>query len=306
MSERRPNAAIEATGERLVPERQHGEVVHAEHLVRYRIAARLAAGRRVLDAACGEGYGTALLATAGARSATGVDVDHAIVAHARSRHPGPDFLVGDVRELPFEDASFDLVACFETIEHVEDPERVLSELDRVLALDGLLLVSTPNKHRYLVENEFHRREFFHEEFVEVLQARFERVEVLLQHNWLTSAVLPVAAAAEASGERDLDVEFRKLVGIQPGGELYTVALCGHTAMPSVQGAAVAATVDEAHELARRAVEAERTAEMWHGEYKKAEAGTRRPSDLFEVYRSVWWRMTAPPRRLVALVRRRRG
>ena len=44
-----------------------------------------------------------------------------------------------------------------------------------------------------MENEFHEREFFHEEFVELLQARFERVEVLLQHNWLASAVLPARA-----------------------------------------------------------------------------------------------------------------
>jgi O-antigen biosynthesis protein len=298
---------LEATGERLVPELQHGQVVHAEHLVRYRVAAQLAPSRRVLDVACGEGYGTALLTAAGARSATGVDLDEHAVTHARTRHPGVEFTVGDVRELPFGDGTFDLVVCFETIEHVADPECVVAELRRVMAEDGLLLASTPNKRQYLVENEFHEREFLHEEFLELLQARFARVEVLLQHNWLTSAVLAPRHAREASGDEPLEVELRKVAGIEPGGELYTVALCGRGQLPELRPAAVAASVDEAHELARRAGAAERTAEMWHDEYKKAERVYQQAERaLFDVYDSVWWRMTARPRRLLELVRRRIG
>jgi SAM-dependent methyltransferase len=291
---------LEATGERFVPDLQYGEVVHAEHLVRYLVATQLAPSRRVLDAACGEGYGTALLQAAGASPATGLDVDERTLAHARSRHPGPDFVVGDVRELPFADDSFDLVACFETIEHVPDPDGVLVELRRVLADDGLLLVSTPNKHEYLVENEFHEREFFHEEFVALLEAQFEQVEILLQHNWLTSAVLAPALAREASGDEPLELELRKVAAIEPGAELYTLALCGSIALPRLRPAGVVSSVDEAHRLAKRLVEAERAAERWHTEYRRAQ-GT-----LLDVYGSAWWRMTAPLRRLVELVRRRIG
>ncbi len=127
---------LEATGERLMPELQHGEVVHAEHLVRYLVATELAPDRRVLDAACGEGYGTALLAGAGSSSATGLDLDEAAIAHARSNHPAPEFVVGDVGDLPFDDASFDLIVCFETIEHVPDPGRALAELQRVARAGG--------------------------------------------------------------------------------------------------------------------------------------------------------------------------
>jgi ubiquinone/menaquinone biosynthesis C-methylase UbiE len=298
---------LEATGERLMPELQHGEVVHAEHLVRYLVAAELARDCRVLDAACGEGYGTELLAAAGARSATGVDIDEGTVAHARSRHPGPHFLVGDVRELPCEDDAFDLVVCFETIEHVPNPESALSELQRVTAPDGLLIVSTPNKHQYRVENEYHEREFFHEEFVELLRARFASVEILLQHNWLTSAVLPVPAAEDQVGEQAHELALHKLVGVEPGAELYTLAVCGGGELPRLRGAAVAASVDEAHELARRLVEAERTAEMWHAEFKRAEDVYKQAErSLFEVYGSVWWRLTAPPRQLAERVRRRRS
>ena len=66
---------VESTGERLVPDLQRGELIYAEHLARYFLASQLAAGRRVLDAGCGEGYGTAILAAAGAASVVGVDVD---------------------------------------------------------------------------------------------------------------------------------------------------------------------------------------------------------------------------------------
>ena len=169
MTDQADGTPLRATGERLVPDLQHGEVVHAEHLVRYLVAAELAPDRRVLDAACGEGYGTALLAAAGARSAVGVDLDEATIAHAAVRHPVPSSCAATSAQLPFDDGAFDLVVSFETIEHVRDPDAVIDELQRVLAGDGLLLVSTPNKHRYLVENEFHEREFFHEEFVELLR-----------------------------------------------------------------------------------------------------------------------------------------
>ena len=287
---------VQATGERLLPDEQHGEVVHAEHLVRYRLAAQLARSRRVLDAACGEGYGTALLGAAGARSATGVDVDEPIVAHARARHPGPEFVVADVRKLPFADGCFDLVVCFETIEHVADPERVLAELGRVMAEDGVLLVSTPNKHQYLVENEFHERELFHEEFVALLDKRFEQVEILLQHNWLTSAVLPMGPASEATWVEPLEVDLLKVAGIEPGDELYTIALCGSGKLPRLRPTGVLSTVDEAHRLAQRLGDAERTAQRWHSEYQT----------LVSVYDSVWWRMTAPLRALADLARRRRG
>ena len=77
---------LKATGERVIPELQREELVYAEHLVRYRLAAQFAPGRRVLDVGSGEGYGTALLAAAGADSAIGIDLDEESVAHARARY----------------------------------------------------------------------------------------------------------------------------------------------------------------------------------------------------------------------------
>jgi SAM-dependent methyltransferase len=301
-TEDRPQAP-DATGERLVPERQHGELVHAEHLARYRLALQLANSRRVLDVACGAGYGTALLASA-ASDAVGVDVDEATISYARSRYRGPTFVVGDIGALPFEAGAFELVVSFETIEHVPDPEAALRELRRVLADGGLLAISTPNKHQYLVDNEFHVREFTHEEFVALLKRFFPTVELLLQHNWVASAILDRGSAAEGSGELPLDVDVRKLAGVDPGGELYTVAVCGGPgARISTGGVMVAASVDESHQLARSFLEAERTAHQWLDEYKKAEGVAKHwhaefervQHRLDEVYRSSSWRLTRPLR-----------
>ena len=131
---RTASGMLTATGERLIPELQQGELVHAEHLARYRLAARFARDRRVLDAACGEGYGAGILAAAGAKSVTGVDIDPVTVAHARQRY-GLQFERADIAELPYPDDGFDLVVSFETIEHVRDAARVLEEYRRVLS-DG--------------------------------------------------------------------------------------------------------------------------------------------------------------------------
>ncbi len=309
----------EATGERLIPGEQHGELVHAEHLARYRVAAALAEGKRVLDAACGEGYGTAMLAQAGAASVTGVDVDETTVRRARERY-GLGFEVGDIAALPFGDDSFDLVVCFETIEHVEDPRTALAELARVLDPSGLLVISTPNKHEYLVPNEFHTREFTHEEFVQLLTLRFPSVRLMYQHNWTSSAVLEDAAFQEHSGNQPLDVTLYKVAEGSPGRELYTIALCGAPAADAtVKQVAVAASTDEAHTLANRLLEAERVAQKWHAEYERAEKtatlwhdeyeGAKRVVDSWhdryqEVVQSRTWRLTAPLRTLARLIRRR--
>ena len=319
-SEDRP-PALETTGERLVPELQHGELVHAEHLARYRLALQLAESRRVLDAACGAGYGTALLASA-ASNAVGIDIDEATIAYAGSRHQKPTFVVSDIAAMPFDAGAFDLVVSFETIEHVPDPEAALRELRRVLADDGLLVISTPNTHEYLVDNEFHLREFTHEEFVTLLERYFPTVEPLLQHNWIASAILDRDSAADASGEVPLEVDLRKLAGVDQGAELYTVAVCGaREAQISTGGVMVTASVDESHQLARRLLEAERTAHSWHDEYKEAERVAKHwhaefervqgwlddvQGRLDEVYRSPSWRLTRPLRIRNWLARAKRG
>ena len=105
------------------------------------------AGDRALDLGCGAGDLTAALARAGAQ-VVGADVAEAALGRARSRHPGMEFrIVPFDGPLPFEDGSFDLVWSSEVIEHVADTARWLSEVRRVLAPGGRLLLTTPSHGR---------------------------------------------------------------------------------------------------------------------------------------------------------------
>ena len=307
----------EATGERLLPDQQRGELVHAEHLARYRFASQLARGRRVLDAASGEGYGTAMLARAGAASVTGVEIDAAAVDLARGKY-GLEFVEGNVCALPFDNGSFDLVVSFETVEHVEDPAAAIAEFKRVLATDGILVVSTPNASESLVENPFHTREFTPDEFSALLAGHFEPVRLLFQQNWLLSAVLGEEQFRRDDGDSALDLELVKVAGCDPGRELYSVAVCG-PADDRLAENGVMTAVYEAHKLAdglieaekhvrawvERAGEAERLVEAWVERASEAERQlTEAREKIAGMESSVSWRVTRPLRWGKAAARRR--
>jgi 2-polyprenyl-3-methyl-5-hydroxy-6-metoxy-1,4-benzoquinol methylase len=224
--------------ERFDPESFRGELVEAEHVARYRWAAGAAAGREVLDAGCGEGYGARLLMQlGGARRCVGVDVDERTVAAARDRYAdveGLEFEAGDVTSLPFADDSFDVVTCFETIEHVAAQRDAVRELARVLRPGGALLISSPNRGVYPPGNPFHERELEAAEFEQLLAGSFAHVQLVRQHNWIVSTVLDDEAFAAGDAEADLDLRAGKLIGKQPGTELYTLAVCGHDAVAGPQ------------------------------------------------------------------------
>jgi 2-polyprenyl-3-methyl-5-hydroxy-6-metoxy-1,4-benzoquinol methylase len=133
-------------GERLIPDViGEGQVVMRGflelHLERYELACDHADGSRVLDIACGVGYGSRMLADAGASTTVGVDIDNEAVEYARHRY-GRDrlsFVVGDADS--FNDEPFDLIATFETLEHVPSEDRFLRRLTELLRPSGILLLS---------------------------------------------------------------------------------------------------------------------------------------------------------------------
>jgi len=185
-------AILKFTGERFTPECVR-EMAY-EHWHRYAFARQLARGKRVLDAACGEGYGTNLLADVAAE-VVGVDVSDTAIAHARARYGQREncrFEAMDCTALNFPNNHFDLVVSFETVEHVLAQEALVAGFARVLKDDGVLLISSPDKHTYSDVsgycNEFHVRELYREEFLALLQPHFRATRLYGQKLLFQSAL----------------------------------------------------------------------------------------------------------------------
>jgi len=198
-----PDAPLPFTGERFVPGAK-GEI-WMEHWHRYHFAARWAAGRTVLDVACGEGYGSALLATTAAR-VTGIDVSAQAIAHAQRTYAGAanlEFVRASCTQLPLADACVDVAVSFETVEHIGDQAGLLDELARVVKPGGVLILSCPNKVEYSDKrdyaNEFHVQELYREELAELVAARFPFCEWYGQRPTFYSVIAPEAPEA-ARGE----------------------------------------------------------------------------------------------------------
>lgn len=190
------------TGERFLPG-VAGEIAY-EHCHRYAFARRFVAGRRVLDAACGEGYGAALLAAV-AQTVVGVDIEASVVAAARVRYrtrANLSFAAASVTRLPLPDASVDVVVSFETIEHLPSAEqpRMLAEFARVLAPGGIVIVSSPNRPEYSDArhhaNPFHLAELDRGELAQRLAGPFAASAWFGQRRYLGSAIW-----SDAPGER---------------------------------------------------------------------------------------------------------
>lgn len=193
-----PASQLAFTGERMTTGMQ-GQI-EIEHLHRYFLARDAARGLDVLDIACGEGYGSALLAQV-ARSVVGVDVSREAVSFAQDayRRDNLRFLTGDGRDIPVADASVDLIVSFETLEHLYEQERLVAEFRRVLRPGGLLIISTPDRNVYSpdgsVPNPHHVRELDQAEFLKLLKLAFPSIRLFLQRPMIGSAILPLEAEA---------------------------------------------------------------------------------------------------------------
>ena len=165
--------------ERIVPDDTEPGIV-ALHMKRYAFALSSCRERDVLDVACGVGYGTAVLAEV-ARSVVGGDIDEDAVSYARTRYnrPNVQFTVLDAESLPFEDATFDTICSFETIEHLARPEALVREAARALRPSGTFIVSTPRvaQTTHRPENPHHRVEFARHDFEMLLSTYFNDVTV---------------------------------------------------------------------------------------------------------------------------------
>ncbi|MGH2848007.1 MAG: class I SAM-dependent methyltransferase [Thermoleophilaceae bacterium] len=174
-------------------------LIACEHMHRYRFAAQLCAGLRVLDLACGTGYGSAILRET-ASGVHGVDLDAGTVDTARvtigSEHD-VTFEAADAAEcLRRELSDFDAIVCFEGLEHLPDPADALQSLRRHAAGGRKLILSVPNSRGLGERNEFHATDFGYDEVRSSLEG-FGEVTLLYQF---------LAEGSLIRGRRPSDVE----------------------------------------------------------------------------------------------------
>lgn len=227
--------ALEFTGERFTPECVRE--IWYEHYHRYQFALPMARGLRVLDAACGEGYGSALLAREAA-SVLGLDVSADAVAHARARYGGSGvrFEQADVTALGhLTEASFDLIVSFETLEHLEAQETMLLGFRRLLAPGGVLLVSTPDKRNYSdltgFNNEHHVRELYRDEFEALLGRIFAQRRLYAHKLLFQSALWALDGSRSGYAAHTADAAGGQNALAYP--PLYYLAVCGMDTLPQL-------------------------------------------------------------------------
>ncbi len=202
---------LDFTGERFIPGIKDDKL-KIEHYQRYLSVRALVKDKVVLDIACGEGYGSDILSSA-AKKVIGIDIDGDVIEHAGKRYAHRDnlqYLQGRAENIPLEAASVDVVVSFETIEHMTEQSQYtfLDEIERVLKKDGSLIISTPNKaiysDRYQYKNEFHVKEFYHDEFLAFLREKFAYVQLFSQD----LEVVSVLNACEKRPEKLTDLSER--------------------------------------------------------------------------------------------------
>jgi SAM-dependent methyltransferase len=170
---------LELTGERTLPDVPEENYWYRRHVAAYEWIAGRCAGLRVIDLACGEGYGADLLARSAAE-VMGVDANPEAFEHARARYRRPNlsFERGLVEEF---DGTADAVVLLQTIEHIHDPGRLLERISRTAPL---AYISTPNRRTLAPpgaeksDNPWHLREYDQREYRQLLEPHFRTVEIL--------------------------------------------------------------------------------------------------------------------------------
>jgi SAM-dependent methyltransferase len=175
---------LELTGERTLPDVPEENYWFRRHLAVYRwIAANRPKGR-VVDMACGEGYGAAVLAQTAA-SVVGVDANPEAHEHARLRYRAPNLSFERALVEEFDQgAPYDAIVFLQTIEHVAEPERLLERFASLLAPGGVAYITTPNRLTLAPPgaersgNPWHIREYTPEEFAALVEPAFASVDML--------------------------------------------------------------------------------------------------------------------------------
>ncbi len=231
---------ISWTGERYVPwANLSSPDIDYEHLNRYYFAANFVKGKKALDLASGEGYGAYILASC-AEEVIGIDVDEQAIKHATNKYfcNNLRFDSGSISEIPIVgEKVFDVITCFEALEHIEEQDKLFKEVARLLKDDGLLIISSPNKKLYTDElkneNQYHLKELYYDEFAKLVTTNFKNVKYLGQKVISGSQIWPL-------GERKGHVENNyiqkvedhfNLADINNLDPMYFIAIASNSMLP---------------------------------------------------------------------------
>lgn len=211
--ENQPQLAI--TGERMVSQLidySHAHEDVYDHLHRYAKAMDLVIGKDVLDIASGEGYGSNLLARI-SNSVIGVDISQEAIEFAAAKYKQPNlkFSVGSADAIPLPDCSVDVVVSFETLEHHDKHDEMLSEIKRVLRTGGVLIMSTPDKDNYKDKggpNDFHVKELNLDEFKSLISRYFQYQQMFFQRYVQASLIV---SESKSLSFKEFQGDFNKII-----------------------------------------------------------------------------------------------
>lgn len=209
------------TGERILPGSVFN-VTYYQSLAAYQFITQLSAGKAVLDVACGEGYGTAMLGKVAAKS-VGIDQDKDSIVAAQLKYAAPNisFKLGSLFSLPaMPEGPFDIVCCLQTIEHVHDHDAFLKALQAQTNPGGIIVVSTPNKRQFPTFNPYHVHELDLAETTALFARRFKKFEIFGVFG--DQAVLNYRMSKQRIGYSVLALDFLHLRAWLPGWLLQPV------------------------------------------------------------------------------------
>jgi 2-polyprenyl-3-methyl-5-hydroxy-6-metoxy-1,4-benzoquinol methylase len=196
---------LKADGERFLPWMED-PIINYEHLHRYGFAKEFAKGKKVLDLACGEGYGSAMLAEE-ADDVIGIDINEAAIKHASRKYAKGNlrFMRSSMTNVMIKGRKiFDVIICFEALEHIEEHKETMAEVERLLKDGGIFIVSMPNRYVYSdqphYKNPRHKKELYLDEFETLLKSTFNNVLVYGQKVFPASNIFPMFKAAGTTQE----------------------------------------------------------------------------------------------------------
>ena len=239
-----------AVEERFDPSTHGSSLMAVEHLVRYQSVASIVRGKRVLDIAAGSGWGSRLLLEAGAAEVIGVDIEPTAVESASAVYGNADdisFRVGDLLALDDDLGQFDLIVCFETLEHVTDSVAAIRSLKNRLAPDGTLVCSVPNAEQELEENHFHLVDFDLGRFSGLIHSEFSNAVLYTQYRSLASFL----RANEISASPVL-IEHQQVAAEPPVAFLAACSLAAD--IPTLRPLTVLGTADDLRYWVKRGLE----------------------------------------------------